>query len=70
MNAGSNHKVKITGSDFYCFIVRVDKDGEESVVNGFGRHFASRQDATKGAIIWMNKRNLQHNEELAIGVQS
>ena len=47
----SNYQDRTTESadgDFYALVVRVDKDGQESVIHGYkGRHFATRKAAEK-----------------------
>lgn len=44
----SKHHGKVTESNgsFYALIVRVDNDGQESVIHGYkGRHFKTRRAA-------------------------
>jgi predicted deacetylase len=47
----SKHEARITGNaenGFYALIVRLDKDGQESVIHGYkGRHFTTRARAEK-----------------------
>ena len=46
----SNYKAAISENDgsFYALIVRIDRDGEQSVIHGYkGRHFASRKGAER-----------------------
>lgn len=47
----SNYKAKISKDNegsFYAYIVRVDYDGEESVINSYdGRHFQTRKGAER-----------------------
>lgn len=45
----SSHKVVINAATNYALIVRIDRDGEQSVIHGFGRHYASPAAAEKGA---------------------
>jgi len=42
--------------DFYAFIVRIDKDGEVSVIHGYkGRHFATLKAAEKSTAAYLAK---------------
>lgn len=47
----SNYQARITAAadgSFYALIVRVDRDGQESVIHGYkGRHFATVKAAQK-----------------------
>ena len=39
---------KDSEGSFYALVVRIDRDGEESVIHGYkGRHFASHKAALK-----------------------
>mgnify|MGYP003627770436 FL=1 len=47
------------GGEFYALIVRVDRDGEESVIHGYrGRHFKTRKAAEKSAVNYITKHEL------------
>ena len=58
----SKHAARITasnGSGFYALIVRIDYDGQESVIHGYpGRHFVSRKNAERSIAAHMKKRGL------------
>lgn len=51
--ATAKYEAKVIGSQengFYAFIVRIDRDGEQSVIKTYkGRHFANRSDAVRSA---------------------
>ena len=54
----SKHEARITKSngDFYAFIVRIDRDGQESVINGYnGRHFKTIKAAQKSTSAYIAK---------------
>ena len=52
----SNYKAVIRGADFYTFIVRVDRDGEETVIHGYkSRFFATRKAAEKSTAAYIEK---------------
>lgn len=40
---------KTADGDFYALVVRIDRDGQEQVVNGFGGHYATEAKARKAA---------------------
>ena len=52
-------RISKTLNDFYALIVRVDKDGQESVIHGYkGRYFATEKAALRSIakyIAGMNK---------------
>ena len=44
----SKYQARINKTSLYTVIVRVDKDGEESVIHGYkGRHFSTLKAAEK-----------------------
>ena len=48
--------IKKTGDDLYlALIVRIDKDGEESVINGYSRHFKTEKAALKSTSSYISK---------------
>ena len=50
---------KESASTFYALIVRVDSDGQESVIHGYkGRYFQTMKAATKSTINYIAKHNL------------
>ena len=50
---------KESASNFYALIVRVDSDGQESVIHGYkGRYFQTMKAATKSTINYIAKHNL------------
>ena len=54
----SKHEARISenSNGFYALIVRIDRDGQESVIHGYkGRHFATRQAAEKSTAKHMDK---------------
>ena len=55
----SKHQARITATaegSFYALIVRIDRDGEESVIHGYkGRHFATRKAAEKSTAAYIAK---------------
>ena len=63
INGGSNmsrYESRISGKDvdgdFYALIVRVDYDGEETVINGFkGRYFKTRRRAILATTNYIKK---------------
>jgi hypothetical protein len=57
----SKYQARIRKSDdsFYALIVRVDSDGQESVIHGYkGKHFASVKAAEKSIAAYIKKNNL------------
>lgn len=54
----SNYQARITESNgsFYALIVRIDRDGQESVIHGYkGRHFATAKAAEKSTSAYLTK---------------
>ena len=55
----SNYQARIkknADSDFYAIIVRIDRDGQETVIRGYkGRHFATLKAAEKSAAAYIAK---------------
>lgn len=55
----SKHQARITANkdgSFYALIVRIDRDGSESVIHGYkGRHFASLKAAEKSTSVHIAK---------------
>jgi len=55
----SNHIAKILKNNegsYYAYIVRVDYDGEESVIYGYdGRHFQTRKGAERSTSSYISK---------------
>lgn len=55
----SKYQAKITNTSdgsFYALIVRVDRDGEESVIHGYkGRHFSTMKAAEKSTSAYIAK---------------
>ena len=53
-------KISINADNtFYAYIVRIDRDGQESVVPGFGKHYTNLANAERGIYRFMRKNNLQ-----------
>jgi hypothetical protein len=49
-------RIRETGDTFYAFIVRIDKDGEESVIHGYkGRHFLTMKAAERSTAAYLAK---------------
>jgi hypothetical protein len=49
-------RIRKTGDNFYALIVRIDKDGEESVIHGYkGRHFSTMKAAEKSTAAYLAK---------------
>jgi len=46
---------KVSDGSFYALIVRIGKDGEESVIRGFAKFFKSKNAAKKSAITHIGK---------------
>jgi hypothetical protein len=47
---------KTADGTFYALIVRIDKDGEENVINGYkGRSFATQKAAKKSTAAYLAK---------------
>lgn len=42
-------KITYNGDSFFALIVKTDRDGEESVVNGYSRFFKTRKAAQTSA---------------------
>jgi len=54
----SKHKAVITSQDnsHYALIVRIDRDGQESVIHGYkGRHFTTRALAERSTAKYIAK---------------
>ena len=55
----SKHESRITKNadgSFYALIVRIDRDGQESVLHGYkGRHFSTEKAATKSIAAYIAK---------------
>lgn len=55
----ANYQPRITEDaegSFYALIVRVDRDGQESVIHGYkGRHFATRKAAERSTAKYLEK---------------
>jgi hypothetical protein len=55
----SNYQARIrenADGDFYALIVRIDRDGEESVIHGYrGRHFKTLKAAQKSTANYIKK---------------
>ena len=55
----SNYQARITKTaegGFFALIVRIDRDGEESVIHGYnGRHFATVKAAEKSTSAYLSK---------------
>lgn len=55
----SNYQPRITKSsdgEFYALIVRIDRDGQESVIHGYkGRHFKTLKAAEKSTSTYISK---------------
>ena len=54
----SKHEPRITGNEdngFFALVVRIDRDGEENVCRGFGKHYSTKKGAEKGAAGFINK---------------
>lgn len=57
----SRHETRITNTPngFYALIVRIDRDGQESVIHGYkGRHFATQDAAIRSTSRYMTKHGL------------
>ena len=48
---------KDSEGSFFALVVRVDYDGEQSVVNGFSRHYKTKKAALKSANSFIKKLN-------------
>ena len=46
---------KINSKTFYTLVIRTDRDGQENVVSGFGKHYASMKSAERGAAKFIAK---------------
>ena len=53
----STYEARINQHTFFTQVVRVDYDGEERVVAGFSKHYASVKSAKLGAAKFINKLN-------------
>ncbi len=55
----SKHEPRISKNadgEFYALVVRIDRDGEESVIHGYrGRHFKTEKAALKSTTNYINK---------------
>jgi len=55
----SQYQPRVSGNEkngFYTLVVRIDKDGQENVLNGYkGRHFATREAGVKSANKYIQK---------------
>ena len=50
---------KNSDGSFYALVVRVDRDGQESVIYGYkGRHFATTKAAEKSTAKYIEKNHL------------
>ncbi len=57
----SRHEPRITGTEangFYALIVRIDRDGQENVIHGYARHFATRKNAERSVQRYMQKHGM------------
>jgi len=57
----SKHEPRISGNEengFYALIVRIDYDGQENVIYGYARHFASRKNAERSVNSYMKKHGM------------
>lgn len=56
----SRHEARISESNdsSYALIIRIDRDGEESVIHGYkGRHFKTRKAAERSTAKYIAKLN-------------
>ena len=57
----SRHESRVSGSvenGFYALVVRIDKDGQQSVIHGYkGRTFSTRTAAEKSTAKYIAKLN-------------
>lgn len=51
----TTYEARINSKTFYTLVVRIDQDGVESVVLGFGKHYASMKLAERGAAKFIAK---------------
>jgi hypothetical protein len=53
----SKYEARITsqGDRFYALIVRIDRDGEENVINGFSRFYKTRRAAEYKTFQYINR---------------
>ena len=48
-------RIKKQETGFFALVVRIDRDGEENVVNGFGRSFKTLSAAEKSSARYISK---------------
>jgi|TARA_R110000782_G_scaffold55723_1_gene117217 hypothetical protein len=53
----TKYEARINQHTFFTVVVQVDHDGEERVVAGFGKHYASVKSAKLGAAKFISKLN-------------
>jgi|AJXC01.1.fsa_nt_gi hypothetical protein len=60
----STHEPRVSGTienGFYALIVRIDRDGEENVINGFARHYKTRKAGERAAAKYIAKMEALRN---------
>jgi hypothetical protein len=60
-------RINKEGDYFYALIVRVDADGEESVIRGYkGRHFKTKEGAIKSTAKHIKEFNLDEEQQYKV----
>jgi hypothetical protein len=60
VSTGYQARISHNNGSFFALIVRIDRDGQESVINGYNaRHFQSRAAAEKSTANYIRKNELE-----------